>query len=81
MNTIFEVRLPNPYLDTECVKNKGYINYNIKSKYKSKFADYLNSKSEDNSTPREIKNNKTYKISHKKINECIYFTNSIKQYK
>ena len=70
-NTIIEVRLPNPYLDTECVKFNKYIDYNIQSKFKSKFADYINSKS---NKKREIKSNKTFKVSSLKIDQHIYFT-------
>ena len=70
-NTIIEVRLPNPYLDTECVKYNKYIDYNIESKFKSKFADYINSKS---NKKREIKSNKTLKISGLKMDQYIYFT-------
>ena len=66
--TIIEQKLPNPYLITEFVKNKKYINYNIKSKFKSKFADYLNKKN------KGIRQNKTYKFSNM-IDKYIYFTN------
>ena len=65
--------MPNPYLDTECVKYKKYIDYNIQSKFKSKYADYINSKSTINSK-REIRNNKTVQISSSKIEQHIYFT-------
>jgi len=65
--------LPNPYLDTECVKYKKYIDYNVKSKFKSKYADYINSKSTLNSK-NEIRNNKTLQISSSKIEKHIYFT-------
>ena len=71
-NSIIEVRLPNPYLDTECVKHNKYIDYNINSKFKSKFADYINSKTHlDNSGG--IKTNKTHKVI-KKFDNHIYFT-------
>ena len=73
-NTIIEVKLPNPYLDTECVKYNRYIDYNIKSKFKSKFADYINNSKSNLSSIREIKSHNTYKIS-KKIDNHIYFTN------
>ncbi len=71
-NSIIEVKLPNPYLDTECVKQKRYIDYNINSKYKSKFADYINSKHHLEHTG-EIRPNKTHKIT-KKFDNYIYFT-------
>ena len=69
-HTIIEVRLPNPYLDTECLKNNKYIDYYIKSKFKSKYADYMHKQSLN----REIKTNN----SHKQLNRFdkhIYFTN------
>ena len=69
-NSIIEVKLPNPYLDTECVIGKKYIDYNLNSKFKSKYADYINSKPSINN---EIKINKTHKIS-KKFDKYIYFT-------
>ena len=72
-HTIIEVKLPNPYLDTECVKYKRYIDYNVKSKFKSKYADYINSKSTLNSK-NEIRNNKTLQVSSSKIEQHIYFT-------
>ena len=70
--------MPNPYLDTKCVKHKRYIDYNINSKFKSKFADYINSKS---NKKREIKSNKTFKISSLKMDQHIYFTKSNKEEK
>ena len=69
-NSIIEAKLPNPYLDTECIKNKKYIDYNLNSKFKSKYADYINSNSSINN---EIKVNKTHKIT-KKFDKYIYFT-------
>ena len=69
-NTIIEVKLPNPYLDTECLKNKKYIDYYIKSKFKSKYADYMHK----HSLNREIKTNKSHKVINK-FDKHIYFTN------
>ena len=69
-NSIIEVKLPNPYLDTECLKNNKYIDYNIKSKFKSKFANYL----QKPFINREINTNKSQKTL-KKFDKHIYFTN------
>ena len=69
-NSIIEVKLPNPYLDTECLKNNKYIDYNIKSKFKSKFANYLKKPFIN----REINTNKSQKTL-KKFDKHIYFTN------
>lgn len=67
------MRLPNPYLDTECIKYHKYIDYNINSKFKSKYADYINSKSRIISK-KDIKYIKTFNESNKKIAQHIYFT-------
>ena len=73
-HTIIEVKLPNPYLDTECVKNKRYIDYNYKSKLKTKYADYLNYKPINHTEKKEIKYNKTFKIPMPNVDKHIYFT-------
>ena len=72
--TIIEEKLPNPYLNTELVKNKKYINYNIKSTFKSKFSDYLKKKNTHNYFTY-IKQNKTLKYSDNIIDKYVYFTN------
>ena len=69
-DSIIEVRLPNPYLDTECLKNNKYIDYKIKSKFKSKFANYIQRKS----IYKEVKTNKSEKTL-KKFDNFIFFTN------
>lgn len=73
--TIIEVKLPNPYLDTECVKFKRYIDYHYKNKLKTKYADYLNSKNINNSNKIEKKSIKTFKIPMSNVDKYIYFTN------
>ena len=74
--TIIEAKLPNPFLDTELVKKKKYINFNINSRFKSKFSDYSKKKISNNSSNQEIKQNKTYKYCNK-IDEYIYFSNGL----
>lgn len=69
-NTLIEVKLPNPYLDTECLKNNKYIDFNIRSKFKSKYADYMHRQSLN----REIKTNKSHKVLNR-FDKHIYFTN------
>ena len=64
------MKLPNPYLDTECLKNNKYIDYNIKSKFTSKFANYL----QKPFINREINTNKSQKTI-KKFDKYIFFTN------
>lgn len=74
-DSIIEVKLPNPYLETENNKSNKYINLNINSKFKSKYADYTKIKSNINEmeNDREIKMNKTHKIT-KKFEKFIHFT-------
>ena len=73
--TVIEAKLPNPYLNTELVKNKKYIDFNIKSKFKSKYADYAKYKNNfgEINNNQSIKYNKTYKFC--KIDKYIHFTN------
>ena len=76
--SIIEAKLPNPYLDPELVKKKKYINYNIKSTFKSKYADYLKNKNVYNeiTSKKRINKTKTYKFSNLDVNnKYIYFTN------
>ena len=77
INTIIEVKLPNPYLDTMCVKYNKYIDYNIKSKYKSKYADYLTKS--DSHNKRQKTTNKTF-YSLYNIDQHIYFTKTNKKF-
>ena len=74
-DSFIEVKLPNPYLETEIDKSK-YVSLNIRSKYKSKYANYMKIKSNINEmeNDREIKMNKTHKIT-KKLDKYIHFTN------
>lgn len=74
--TIIETKLPNPYLNTELVKNNKYINFNFKSKFNTKFADYLKRKDtyyNKIKNEQNIKQNKTYKYPNI-IDKYIYFT-------
>ena len=78
-NTIIEVELPNPYLITEDVKNHKYVNYNVTSKFKSKFADYIKSQRK-NGGKANLRSNKTM-TKPKKFDKYIYFTDAFKQKK
>lgn len=57
------------------VKNKKYINFNIESKFKSKYADYKNRRGilDGLKNNQGIKYNKTYKFCN--IDKFIHFTN------
>ena len=74
--TIIEEKLPNPYLNTELVKKKKYINFNINSRFKTKYSDYLKKKISNNSSNQEIKPNKTYKFCNK-IDDYIHFSKGL----
>ena len=79
--SVIEAKLPNPYLNTELVKKKQYINFNIKSTFKSKYADYLkktynNNKNNEIKNISKIKKNKTHKFFNLIDNDnFVYFTN------
>ena len=74
--TIIEAKLPNPFLNTELVKKKNYINFNINSRFKTKYSDYLKKKISNNSSNQVIKQNKTYKYCNK-IDEYIHFSKGL----
>ena len=87
-DSLIEVKLPNPYLATDLMADKKLITFQLKSKYKSKFADYFKDKKFDkfdkdniNSKPnvKNIKTNKTYKYSDK-FDKYINFTD-LKKYR
>ena len=71
-NSVIEVKLPNPYLYTGTKTPNQYINYNINSKFKSKFADYIQNRSLHKSN---ISENKSEFKSKEDIEGKIYFTN------
>ena len=73
-----EVRLPNPYDELESDKQKKIINYTINSKFKSRYADYINRNSTMDSSKVNsgLKNIKTYKDNvPAKFDKYIHFTN------
>ena len=68
-------KLPDPYEITDIIGNKKLISYQLKAKYKSKFADYFEKKNF---------NNKTSKYSlkgDKKFDKYINFTNFKMKYR
>ena len=71
-NSVIEVKLPNPYLYTGTKTPNQYINYNINSKFKSKFADYIQNTSHQKSILSE---NKSELKSIEDLEDKIYFTN------
>lgn len=74
--SVIEEKLPNPYTITEHTKRQKIIEYNVKSKYKSMYADYLNHTSTFDATKNDIKIKTTIKNFSSKIEPYIYFTNT-----
>ena len=71
--SVIEVQLPNPYLNINNPERNKTIQYRIKSKFKSPFADYINhSLTNDASNINDKLNRNKYKISSKFDN--IHFT-------
>ena len=79
-----EAKLPDPY-NTDIIGNKKLISYQLKAKYKSKFADYFEKKNFNGSVDNKIiRNNKTSKYSlkgDKKFDKYINFTNFKNKYR
>ena len=74
--SVIEVQLPNPYLNINNPEKNRTIQYRIKSKFKSPFADYINhSLTNDtfNIKDKLKRNNNKYKISSE-FNDNIHFT-------
>ena len=83
-DSLIEVKLPNPYRMTEILGGQKFITFQIKSSYKSKFADYIKKNNKFSNSPlneKNIKTNKTCKISldNNKFDRNINFTNLGKQ--
>ena len=74
--SVIEEKLPNPYTITEHSRRQKIIEYNVKSKYKSMYADYLNHTSTFDATKNDIKIKTTIKNFSTKIEPYIYFTNT-----
>jgi hypothetical protein len=71
--SIIEVKLPNPYLDIDRPERNKTIEYRIKSKFKSAFADYKNHSLTNDGT--NLKNKNRFKfINSNKYNNNIHFT-------
>ncbi len=75
------MRLPNPYAEIEGYKT---IEWNIKSKFKSRFADYVNHTSTKSSSNinkgamiKQIATDKEKELSFSKIEHLIHFTHSV----
>ena len=74
--SVIEEKLPNPYTITDYSKKPKIVEFNIKSKYKSLYADYLNHTSTFDATKKDtkLKLNTSIKNYPSKIESHIYFT-------
>ena len=72
--SVIEVKLPNPYLNIDNPERNKTIEYRLKSKFKSPYADYINHSLTNDSLylNAKLKNNKF--INPNKFNNNIYFT-------
>ena len=72
--SIIEVQLPNPYLDINKPERNKTIEYRIKSKFKSPFADYINHSLTSDTSNIKGKLKREKYINSNKINNKIHFT-------
>ena len=72
--SVIEVQLPNPYLNIDRPERNKTIEYRIKSKFKSPFADYINHSLTNGPTNLHIGLNASKFINSNKANNNIYFT-------
>ena len=70
--SIIEAKLPNPYLDINRPERNKTIEYRIKSKFKSPYADYINHSLTNDGTNSTNKNRLKY-INYNKYNNNIHF--------
>lgn len=87
MHTVYsqiEQKLPNPYMETEYDgKKKKYVEQVVCSKFKTKFADYINHTTTKDTNTND-KNNNTIKVirtfkdtaEYSRVENCIHFTNT-----
>ena len=72
--SVIEVQLPNPYLNINKPEGNKTIEYRIKSKFKSPFADYINhSLTSDTSNFKGILKREKF-INSNKIDNKFHFT-------
>ena len=72
--SIIEVKLPNPYLDSDLLERNKTIEYHINSKFKSPYADYLNHSLTHQTFKYKSKLNHNKMINLNKFNNRIHFT-------
>ena len=72
--SVIEVQLPNPYLNIDKPERNKTLNYRIKSKFKSGFADYINHSFTNHTSNNNNKINSFILNNSKTINSKIRFT-------
>ena len=72
--SVIEVQLPNPYLNIDKPERNKTIEYRIKSKFKSPFADYINHSLTNDAGNLHIGLNASKLINSNKANNNIHFT-------
>jgi hypothetical protein len=72
--SVIEVKLPNPYLNIDKPERNRTIDYQIKSKFKSPFADYLNHSFTNNTSNKNTKLNSSKILLSNLIYNKIHFT-------
>ena len=72
--SLIEVKLPNPYLNIDKPERNKTIEYRLKSKFKSPYADYINHSLTNDSIYLKNKLKKNKLLSSDKCNNNINFT-------
>ena len=72
--SVIEVQLPNPYLNIDKPERNKTIEYRIKSKFKSPFADYINHSLTNEQENCHTRLNVSKLIDSNKANNNIHFT-------
>ena len=70
--------MPNPYLNIDRPERNKTIDYQIKSKFKSPFADYLNHSLTNNTSNIKTKMNSNKILNFNVIHNKIHFTRTQK---
>ena len=72
--SIIEVQLPNPYLNIDKPERNKTIEYRLKSKFRSPFADYINHSLTNDASNHHKGLNASKFINSNKVNNNIHFT-------
>ena len=75
--SVIEVQLPNPYLNIDKPERNKTIEYRIKSKFRSPFADYINHSLTNNPVNRHKVLNTNKFINSNKAKKNNYFTKTL----